>query len=228
MACGPGWLKAVCVLLLTPFPHTYSPTGYHQMPNTGFWAPPFPFSYSILSKVRGRILGKEATIVQMSLRFYKLGVLWFDDKQVQAGYWFLHMSFRLGVLLPTSQTIAANTAHATKEGHVSTLPMAHTVSALNTSLGNIARKVRGTASQQEVPGAPELCQGPIGFLVSPEKCFEPQLLKFFSENELWFRTGPGGVARCECKGSQAHCKPVASQGKWVCRDWGGGQKARNP
>lgn len=90
----------------------------------------------------------------MSLRFYKLGVLWFDDKQVQAGYWSLHMSFRLRVLLPTSQTIAANTAHATKEGHVSTLPMAHTVSALNTSLGNIARKVRGTASQQEVPGAP--------------------------------------------------------------------------
>lgn len=44
-----------------------------------------------------------------------------------------------------------------------------------------------------------------------EKCFEPQLLKFFHENELWFRTGPGGVARCECKGSEAHCKPVASQ-----------------
>uniref|UniRef100_A0A8C6HFQ2 Coagulation factor XII n=1 Tax=Mus spicilegus TaxID=10103 RepID=A0A8C6HFQ2_MUSSI len=44
-----------------------------------------------------------------------------------------------------------------------------------------------------------------------EKCFEPQLLKFFHEKELWFRTGPGGVARCECKGSEAHCKPVASQ-----------------
>lgn len=124
------------------------------------------------------------------------------------------------LLLSTSQTIAANTTRATKEGHVSTPPMGHTVSALNTSLGNIARKVRGTASQQDVPGDPVLCHGPIDFLVSPEKCFEPQLLKFFHENELWFRTGPGGVARCECKGSEAHCKPVASQGKWVCRDCG--------
>ncbi|GAB1298228.1 Coagulation factor XII [Apodemus speciosus] len=80
-------------------------------------------------------------------------------------------------------TIAANTTPATKEEHVSTPPMAHTVSALNTSLGNIARK----------------------------KCFEPQLLKFFHENEIWLRTGPGGVARCQCKSPGAHCKPLASQ-----------------
>lgn len=65
MACRPRVAQG-CVCPgahSTPFPHTYSPTGYHQMPNTRFWDPPFPFSYSILSKVRGRILGKEATIV---------------------------------------------------------------------------------------------------------------------------------------------------------------------
>ncbi|XP_028627994.1 coagulation factor XII isoform X2 [Grammomys surdaster] len=44
-----------------------------------------------------------------------------------------------------------------------------------------------------------------------EKCFEAQLLKFFHENEIWFRTGPGGVARCQCKGPDAHCKPLPSQ-----------------
>ncbi|KAM7323002.1 hypothetical protein ACRRTK_018507 [Alexandromys fortis] len=44
-----------------------------------------------------------------------------------------------------------------------------------------------------------------------EKCFEPQLLQFFHENEIWFRTGPAGVARCQCKGPGAHCKPLASQ-----------------
>lgn len=47
-----------------------------------------------------------------------------------------------------------------------------------------------------------------------EKCFESQLLKFFHENEIWFRTGPGGVARCQCKGPQADCKLLTSQ---VCR-----------
>ncbi|XP_057643841.1 coagulation factor XII [Chionomys nivalis] len=47
-----------------------------------------------------------------------------------------------------------------------------------------------------------------------EKCFEPQLLQFFHENEIWFRTGPAGVARCQCKGPGAHCKPLASQ---ACR-----------
>lgn len=56
-----------------------------------------------------------------------------------------------------------------------------------------------------------LTRSPTGFLLSPDKCFEPQLLKFFHENEIWFRTGPGGVARCECKGSEGHCKPLASQ-----------------
>uniref|UniRef100_A0A8C6RSW3 Coagulation factor XII n=1 Tax=Nannospalax galili TaxID=1026970 RepID=A0A8C6RSW3_NANGA len=44
-----------------------------------------------------------------------------------------------------------------------------------------------------------------------EKCFEPQLLRFFHENEMWFRTGPTGVVKCQCKGPRAHCKPLASQ-----------------
>ncbi|XP_051028028.1 coagulation factor XII [Acomys russatus] len=44
-----------------------------------------------------------------------------------------------------------------------------------------------------------------------EKCFEPQLLQFFHENETWLRAGPADVARCQCKGPEAHCKPVASQ-----------------
>ncbi|XP_060228838.1 coagulation factor XII isoform X2 [Meriones unguiculatus] len=44
-----------------------------------------------------------------------------------------------------------------------------------------------------------------------EKCFEPQLLQFFHENEMWLRAGPAEVARCQCKGPEAHCKPLASQ-----------------
>ncbi|CAH6797803.1 coagulation factor XII [Phodopus roborovskii] len=44
-----------------------------------------------------------------------------------------------------------------------------------------------------------------------EKCFEPQLLRFFHENEIWFRTEPGGVASCQCKGPGSHCKPLASR-----------------
>ncbi|XP_015344020.1 coagulation factor XII [Marmota marmota marmota] len=43
-----------------------------------------------------------------------------------------------------------------------------------------------------------------------EKCFEPQLLRFFHENEIWLRPGPAGVAKCHCKGPDAHCKPLAS------------------
>lgn len=48
-----------------------------------------------------------------------------------------------------------------------------------------------------------------------EKCFEPQLLQFFHENEMWLRAGPAEVARCQCKGPEAQCKPLASQGKGV-------------
>ncbi|XP_005376498.1 PREDICTED: coagulation factor XII isoform X1 [Chinchilla lanigera] len=44
-----------------------------------------------------------------------------------------------------------------------------------------------------------------------EKCFEPQLLRFFHENEMWLRTGPVGAAKCHCKGPDVHCKPVASR-----------------
>ncbi|XP_069332295.1 coagulation factor XII isoform X2 [Eulemur rufifrons] len=43
-----------------------------------------------------------------------------------------------------------------------------------------------------------------------EKCFEPQLLQFFHENEIWYRSEPAGVAKCQCKGPDAHCKPLAS------------------
>ncbi|KAF5920564.1 hypothetical protein HPG69_012045 [Diceros bicornis minor] len=51
-------------------------------------------------------------------------------------------------------------------------------------------------------------------LLSSEKCFEPQLLQVFHENEIWYRPGPAGVAKCQCKGPDGHCKPLASQ---VCR-----------
>ncbi|XP_030744663.1 coagulation factor XII [Echinops telfairi] len=44
-----------------------------------------------------------------------------------------------------------------------------------------------------------------------EKCFEPQLLRFFHEDEKWYRFGPTGVDKCWCKGPDAHCKPLASQ-----------------
>eukprot|EP00071_Canis_lupus_P054829 XP_546206.2 coagulation factor XII isoform X1 [Canis lupus familiaris] len=45
-----------------------------------------------------------------------------------------------------------------------------------------------------------------------EKCFEPQLLQFFHEKEIWHRLEPAGVAKCECRGPDVHCKLVASQG----------------
>uniref|UniRef100_G1PDW0 Coagulation factor XII n=1 Tax=Myotis lucifugus TaxID=59463 RepID=G1PDW0_MYOLU len=44
-----------------------------------------------------------------------------------------------------------------------------------------------------------------------EKCFEPQLLQFFHENETWHRLEPAGMAECQCQGPQAHCKPLASR-----------------
>ncbi|KAM9103477.1 LOW QUALITY PROTEIN: coagulation factor XII [Megaptera novaeangliae] len=47
-----------------------------------------------------------------------------------------------------------------------------------------------------------------------EKCFEPQLLWFFQKNEIWHRLELAGVAKCQCKGPNAQCKPLASQ---VCR-----------
>ncbi|XP_032192774.1 coagulation factor XII isoform X1 [Mustela erminea] len=47
-----------------------------------------------------------------------------------------------------------------------------------------------------------------------EKCFEPQLLQFFHEKEIWHRLEPAGVAKCQCKGPEAHCKLLATQ---VCR-----------
>ncbi|XP_019511085.1 PREDICTED: coagulation factor XII isoform X1 [Hipposideros armiger] len=47
-----------------------------------------------------------------------------------------------------------------------------------------------------------------------EKCFEPQLLQFFHENETWYSLEPAGMTKCQCQGPRAHCKPLASQ---VCR-----------
>nr|XP_025722723.1 coagulation factor XII isoform X5 [Callorhinus ursinus]XP_025722724.1 coagulation factor XII isoform X5 [Callorhinus ursinus] len=47
-----------------------------------------------------------------------------------------------------------------------------------------------------------------------EKCFEPQLLQFFHEKEIWHRLEPAGVAKCQCKGPDAHCKLLATQ---ACR-----------
>uniref|UniRef100_A0A8C6DZW3 Coagulation factor XII n=1 Tax=Moschus moschiferus TaxID=68415 RepID=A0A8C6DZW3_MOSMO len=47
-----------------------------------------------------------------------------------------------------------------------------------------------------------------------EKCFEPQFFQFFHENEIWHRLEPAGVVKCQCKGPNAQCKPLASQ---VCR-----------
>ncbi|XP_064135259.1 coagulation factor XII [Loxodonta africana] len=47
-----------------------------------------------------------------------------------------------------------------------------------------------------------------------EKCFEPQLLRFFHKDEMWHRFGPRGVDKCQCKGPDVRCKPLASQ---ACR-----------
>ncbi|XP_008253687.1 coagulation factor XII isoform X1 [Oryctolagus cuniculus] len=44
-----------------------------------------------------------------------------------------------------------------------------------------------------------------------EKCFEPQLHRFFHENDMWYRFERAGVAKCRCKGPDAHCKLLASQ-----------------
>ncbi|KAM9253960.1 coagulation factor XII isoform 1-T1 [Dugong dugon] len=47
-----------------------------------------------------------------------------------------------------------------------------------------------------------------------EKCFEPQLLRFFHEDEMWHRLGPAGVDKCQCKGPNFRCKLLPSQ---ACR-----------
>ncbi|XP_035869869.1 coagulation factor XII isoform X2 [Phyllostomus discolor] len=67
------------------------------------------------------------------------------------------------------------------------------------------------------PGGPHcLCpQHFTGKHCQREKCFEPQLFQFFHQNEIWYRLEPAGVARCQCQGPQAHCKPLARQ---VCRN----------
>lgn len=86
--------------------------------------------------------------------------------------------------------------------------------------GKHCQRGKGSCLPSRVPEALGDWHGPTGLLLSPEKCFEPQLLQFFHENEMWFRTGPEGVARCQCKPPEAHCKPLAIQGKWVCGDCG--------
>lgn len=63
-----------------------------------------------------------------------------------------------------------------------------------------------------IPASPET---PALTPLSPEKCFEPQLLQFFHEKEIWHRLEPAGVAKCECRGPDVHCKLVASQGEWM-------------
>ncbi|XP_055969067.1 coagulation factor XII [Sorex fumeus] len=44
-----------------------------------------------------------------------------------------------------------------------------------------------------------------------EKCFEPQLLRFFHENEIWYRAEQAGGARCQCRGPGAQCQLLAGQ-----------------
>uniref|UniRef100_A0A6I8P089 Coagulation factor XII n=1 Tax=Ornithorhynchus anatinus TaxID=9258 RepID=A0A6I8P089_ORNAN len=45
-----------------------------------------------------------------------------------------------------------------------------------------------------------------GQFCQKEKCFEPQLLRLFPENEMWLRAEPPGVAKCQCQGPQVICK----------------------
>ncbi|XP_038627385.1 coagulation factor XII [Tachyglossus aculeatus] len=47
-----------------------------------------------------------------------------------------------------------------------------------------------------------------GQFCQKEKCFEPQLLQLFPENEMWWRAEPTGVAKCQCQGPQVICKRV--------------------
>ncbi|XP_036742907.2 coagulation factor XII [Manis pentadactyla] len=64
-----------------------------------------------------------------------------------------------------------------------------------------------------MPGGPH-CICPEHFTgnhCQREKCFEPQLLQFFHEKEIWYRLWPVGVAKCWCKGPDAQCKQLASQ-----------------
>ncbi|XP_037678873.1 coagulation factor XII isoform X2 [Choloepus didactylus] len=66
-----------------------------------------------------------------------------------------------------------------------------------------------------MPNGPPHCLCPehlTGKHCQREKCFEPQLLQSFHENKIWYRLQPAGVAKCQCKGPDAHCKPLASQG----------------
>ncbi|XP_057602991.1 coagulation factor XII isoform X2 [Hippopotamus amphibius kiboko] len=64
-----------------------------------------------------------------------------------------------------------------------------------------------------MPDGPHcICPDPFtGNHCQREKCFEPQLLQFFQQNEIWHRFGLAGVAKCQCKGSNTQCKPLASQ-----------------
>ncbi|XP_004460084.3 LOW QUALITY PROTEIN: coagulation factor XII [Dasypus novemcinctus] len=72
---------------------------------------------------------------------------------------------------------------------------------------------RGGATCVNLPKGPHcLCPEHLtGKHCQREKCFEPQLLRFFHENALWYRLQPAGVAKCQCKGPNAHCKLLASQ-----------------
>lgn len=73
-----------------------------------------------------------------------------------------------------------------------------------------------TAGQPgEAPGPPAAgrASAPLTVPFPPEKCFEPQLFRTFHENDIWYRFEAGGVARCRCKGPDAHCKLLASQGE---------------
>ncbi|XP_012577596.1 PREDICTED: coagulation factor XII [Condylura cristata] len=64
-----------------------------------------------------------------------------------------------------------------------------------------------------MPGGPH-CICPESFTgkhCERKKCFEPQLLKFFQEKEVWHRVEAAGVVKCQCKGRGAHCKSLLSQ-----------------
>ncbi|XP_008047630.1 coagulation factor XII, partial [Carlito syrichta] len=66
------------------------------------------------------------------------------------------------------------------------------------------------------PGGPHcLCPEHLsGKHCQREKCFERQVLQFFDQNEIWYRSEPAGVVRCQCRGPDSHCKLLASQ---ACR-----------
>lgn len=231
MACKPWVAQAACAPLLDPLPHTYllGIIRWHPLGILG----PFPSLLQHPFKSQRKNSGERGHYCPDELKGSRsLGFHGSMTSKCREGNWPLRVSSRLHVLLSCISLLDHCSKHnpCHKGGTCVNTPNGPHCLCPEHLTGKHCQKSKRNCLLARGPWSPRtLTRSPTGFLLSPDKCFEPQLLKFFHENEIWFRTGPGGVARCECKGSEGHCKPLASQGKWVCRDCGEeGRQSRAP